>query len=49
MYKNAPETELWIKENSNFQRKWDKYQIKAHSEKLITRFYAGDLVTRMGD
>ena len=49
MYKNAPETELWIKENSNFQRKWDKFQIKAHSEKLITRFYAGDLVTRMGD
>ena len=27
--KNAPETELWIKENSNFGRKWHKFQIKA--------------------
>ena len=26
---NATETELWLKENSNFGRKWDKFQIKA--------------------
>ena len=28
MCKNAPETKLLIKENSNFGRKWDKFQIK---------------------
>ena len=32
---NAPETELWLKENSNFGRKWDKFQIKAQKSSQL--------------
>ena len=33
--KNTPVTALWIKENSNFGRKWDKFQIKAQKSSYL--------------
>ena len=35
MCENAPETELWLKEDSNFGWKWDKFQVKAQKSSLL--------------
>ena len=37
--KYAQETELWIKENSTFERKWDKFQIKAQKSSQLISFW----------
>ena len=35
----ARETKLWIKENSKFGRKWDKFQIKAQKSSQLIFFW----------
>ena len=35
----ARETKLWIKENSKFGRKWDKFQIKAQKSSQLISFW----------
>ena len=35
----ARETKLWIKENSKFGRKWDKFQIKAQKSSRLISFW----------
>ena len=35
MCENASDAELWIKGNSNFGKKWDKFQIKAQKSSYL--------------
>ena len=44
MLKNFPETVQWIEKVQILRKKWAKFQTKAKSP-----FYAGDLVSRMGE
>ena len=39
MCKYAQENELWIKENSNFGWKWNKFQIKAQNSSQLVSFW----------
>ena len=49
MCKNAPETELWIKENSNFGENEISSKLSHRKAHIKTRCYLGDLVTCAGD
>ena len=49
MCKNAPETELWIKENSNFEENEISSKLSHRKAHIKTRCYLGDLVTCAGD
>ena len=48
MCKNAPETQLWIKENSNFGENGISSKLRHRKAHFKTRFYLGDLVTCAG-